>query len=91
MRKVNVMIAELIMSEDQHLMRTWHRVAGVHYLLNKTCSFQLQVCLSMCDLLVDTSHENVKVSLTLMIYINANIRASDEISNRKFNFLALPI
>ena len=45
----------------------------------------------MCDLLVDTSHESVKVSLTLMIYINANIRASDEISNRKFNFLALPI
>ena len=61
------------------------------YLLNKTCSFQLQFCLSMCDLLVDTSHESAKASLTLVICINANIRAGDEISNRKFNFLALPI
>ena len=26
------------------------------YILNQTCSFQLQVCLSMCDLLVDIRH-----------------------------------
>ena len=30
------------------------------HILKQTCRFQLQVCLSMCDLLVDTRHERVK-------------------------------
>ena len=30
------------------------------HLFKQTCSFQLQVCLSMCDLSVDTRHQRVK-------------------------------
>ena len=29
------------------------------HILKQTCSFQLQVCLSMCDILVDIRHERV--------------------------------
>ena len=30
------------------------------HILKQTCSFQLQVCLSMCDLLVDIRHQRFK-------------------------------
>ena len=32
-------------------------------MLNQTCSLKLQVCLSMCDLLVDTWHKRVKETI----------------------------
>ena len=36
------------------------------HILKQACSFQLQACLSMCDLLVDTRHQRVKKLKTLL-------------------------
>ena len=35
------------------------------YILKQTCSFQLQVCLSMCDLFVTTRHHRVKMQISI--------------------------
>ena len=35
------------------------------YILKQTCSFQLQVCLSMCDLFVTTRHYRVKMQISI--------------------------
>ena len=43
------------------------------HVLKKTCSWKLQVCLSMCDLFVTTRHQRVKLSLVLLIIYHENV------------------
>ena len=43
-------------------------------IVKQTCSFQLEVCLSMCDLLVDIRHKMVNNQIWLSIQILIQIR-----------------
>ena len=42
-------------------------VANRSHTIKQTCSFQLQVCISMCDLFVTTRHWRVKINEILDI------------------------